>query len=276
MQTLEPLASVTERVRGIVEQELPGSLGDTGQAVTLPPACYTDPEFFAFEKDAIFYKEWLCLGRAEQIPNVGDYFSLTVVDEPLIVVRSSADQIRVLSAVCRHRGMVVTAPAQADLEAARQGVPETSGNSTLFRCPYHYWSYDLDGHLMSAPEMDRTPSFDPGVICLPSFPVELWNGFIFVNFDPDAAPLAPRLQRLSQIIENWHFEDLVDVEPTLMPDMPWNWKVMHENSIEAYHADRLHAGLHSPLPSTNVLPTGMRMVRQPSSRASVPPRRITR
>jgi phenylpropionate dioxygenase-like ring-hydroxylating dioxygenase large terminal subunit len=221
----------------------------------LPPACYTDGAFFEFEKDAIFYKEWLCLGRVEQVPNVGDFFSTTVVDEPLIVIRTGARDIKVLSGVCRHRGMVVTSPGQMDnLEDCRR-LPDVKGNRKEFVCPYHFWTYDLEGRLISAPEMERTPAFDKSAVRLPNMRVEIWNGFIFTNFDPDAAPLSPRLARLDEVVGNWHLDEMLDADPQHVNDMPWNWKIMHENSIEAYHVDRLHAGLHNVLPSGGTLPT---------------------
>jgi phenylpropionate dioxygenase-like ring-hydroxylating dioxygenase large terminal subunit len=246
-------AETVNTIRTILD-ELDASVGTFQEAVSLPPGCYVDQAWFDFEKDALFYKEWICVGRSEQVPKVGDYYTLTVVDEPLIVVRSTESEIRVMSAVCRHRGMIVTAPGQSEIDDARHPVPDSSGNCDQFKCPYHYWTYGLDGHLVGAPEMHRTSSFRKEAIQLPSFRVEIWNGFIFVNFDAEAAPLAPRLRRLDEVIENWHLETMVDVEPNYLSDMPWNWKIMHENSIEGYHADRLHAGLHTILPSATIQP----------------------
>ena len=245
---------VPTRLGTILEEELEPSLGRPDTAITLPPACYTAPEFFEFEKEAIFSKEWLCVGRVEQVAKPGDYYTLTIVDEPLIVVRTNIQEIRVLSAVCRHRGMVITSPGQMENLDDCKSLPETCGNRKEFVCPYHFWTYDLEGKLIVAPEMERTPAFNKDAIRLPSVRVEVWNGFIFINFDPGAAPLAPRLERLSDMTRNWHMEEMVDVDPQYVNDMPWNWKVMHENSIEAYHVDRLHAGLHAVLPSGGVLP----------------------
>src|SRR5680860_811123 len=91
--------------------ELDQSAKDFSQAVVLPAACYTDPAFFDFEMDAVFAKEWICTGRVDMVPNVGDYYTTTVLGEPLIVVRNRDAEVKVLSAVCRHRGMVITAPA---------------------------------------------------------------------------------------------------------------------------------------------------------------------
>lgn len=252
---IREMARLSPAVREILEDDLELSTKDVEQAVTLPPSCYTSEEWFEFEKRAIFMREWLCVGRVEQVANVGDFFTLTLVDEPLIVVRSSEQEIRVMSAVCRHRAMVITVPGNLTTDSWSQQPPETTGNCDQFKCPYHFWAYDLEGKLVGAPEMHRTPGFDTSEVRLPAFQTEIWNGFIFVNFDAEAAPLAPRLTRLTDTFANWHFDDLVDVEPSVEPNLPWNWKVMHENSIESYHADRLHAGLHGILPSAGVLPT---------------------
>jgi phenylpropionate dioxygenase-like ring-hydroxylating dioxygenase large terminal subunit len=249
--------SLANVAQWIGTQNLAASTQSPEHAITMPPQCYTDSAFYEFEKEAIFSKEWLCLGRVEQVPNVGDYFTITMVDEPLLVVRGADEQIRVMSAVCRHRAMIVTAPAAVDPETwlDSKTVPDTSGSCTQFKCPYHYWTYDLDGQLIGAPEMHRTPGFNDKDVRLPQLPVEIWNGFIFTNFDADAPPLAPRLSRLEEKFANWHLDQLVDPEPVWVRDLPWNWKVMHENSMEAYHADRLHAGLHAMLPASHVMPT---------------------
>ena len=158
--------------------------------VTLPPECYTSQEFFEqVERPAIFDREWLCVGRTERVPNPGDYYTITVVDEPLVVTRDHKDgEIHVLSAVCQHRGHLVV---------------EGAGSCRIFQCPLHHWTYGTDGELRSAPTMSETPGFDRAKYALPRLRVEIWQGFIFVNFDEDAAPLAPRLTTL----EN-HYKEL--------------------------------------------------------------------
>lgn len=88
-------------------RSLHDSATDLLDAVTLPPACYTSAEFYAFEKEALYAREWLCVGRAEQLPNPGDYFTTSVADEPIVVARNAAGEIRAMSAVCQHRAMLV-------------------------------------------------------------------------------------------------------------------------------------------------------------------------
>jgi phenylpropionate dioxygenase-like ring-hydroxylating dioxygenase large terminal subunit len=230
--------------------DLEPSARDFESAVVLPGACYSDPGFFEFEMQALYAREWICVGRADLVPDPGDYYTITVIGEPLIVVRNHAGAIRVLSAVCRHRGMVITAPAQARPEHWLDAPRETSGNLRAFRCPYHWWSYDLDGQLVGAPQMERTPGFDRGACALPGLRVETWNGFVFVNFDAGAAPLAPRLAAIERFVANWHLEALVSVHPETIPNLPFNWKIMVENFMEGYHPDRLHHGIHDWAPSS--------------------------
>ena len=152
------------------------SITDVATAVTLPPEIYTSEEFLAFERRALFEHEWCCVGVASRISETGDWFTATVSTEPIIVARQRDGAIGAFSAICRHRGMQVA---------------EGEGNSRSFRCPYHHWSYRLDGRLMGAPAMEQTEGFDNDDWGLPNLAVELWHGFIFVNFNPDASPLAP-------------------------------------------------------------------------------------
>ncbi len=126
---------------GDLEREWGPSVVDVGHAITLPPYVYTSSEFFEFEKEAVFSHDWLCLGRHEEIPEPGDYFTIQVNDEPLVVVRGSDRRIRVLSNVCRHRATLVNSG---------------SGNcGRSFQCHYHWWRYDLEGRLVAAPEIAR-------------------------------------------------------------------------------------------------------------------------
>jgi phenylpropionate dioxygenase-like ring-hydroxylating dioxygenase large terminal subunit len=233
---------VTTRVRSLVDRELEPSDRPVDGACMLPSACYTSSDFFEFEKRALFVREWLCVGRTSDIPHPGDYFTTTIADEPLLVVRGADDEVRVMSSVCRHRGMVITDPVPKTREHWWETDPtETSGNCPhAFRCPYHYWTYDLAGRLIGAPDMQRTAEFDKAAHGLPNLRVETWKGFIFANFDEDAAPLTPRLAPIEPVIENWHVDDMVSGHDEQLRALPWNWKVMVENFVEFYHSDRLH------------------------------------
>ena len=234
----------------IAVESLRESSGSFGDVLGLPPSVYSDPEFHHFELEAVFASEWLCVGRAEQISEVGDFIATSRAGEPLIVVRSTTSEIHAMSAVCRHRGMCVTADLDRSDDDLLGPTRFKSGTVRNFRCPYHWWVYGLDGRLLGAPEMDRTANFDPGSIRLPQLPVEVWQGFVFVNLDSEADPLGPSLHKLDQVLRNYHLDELATVDPLVIPDVPFNWKIMIENFMEMYHNSRLHKGIHDWAPSS--------------------------
>jgi phenylpropionate dioxygenase-like ring-hydroxylating dioxygenase large terminal subunit len=206
------------------------------QANTLPPLCYTDAAFYEFEKEAVFNHEWLCVGRASWVAKPGDYFSTEIIGEPLLIARNTKNEIKAMSAVCQHRAMLVA---------------EGAGNARAFLCPYHHWTYSLDGELIGAPAMDQTVGFEKKDFCLPTLQVELWQGFIFVNFDPLAAPLAPRLAAIDKVVANYRMDSAEGPRPEAGTRYDWNWKVMFENNNDGYHANKLHMGpLHDFVPSS--------------------------
>jgi phenylpropionate dioxygenase-like ring-hydroxylating dioxygenase large terminal subunit len=210
------------------------SILPVSEALTMPPVIYTSDEFLEFEKRALFDHEWLCLGRASRIPDPGDWFTSTINDEPLIVARGKDSVIRVFSAICQHRGMQVV---------------DGEGNCGTFKCPYHHWIYGLDGRLLGAPAMERTDGFDKKDFPLPPLKVELWQGFVFANFDLDAAPLAPAFRRYEPYLEHYDLETAVCPGTFTLHDLPWNWKVMFENFNDGYHANRLHQIIQDFCPS---------------------------
>lgn len=233
-------------------EEFEASATDFSTAVTLPPAAYTDPEFFDFEMKAVFERRWICVGRTDQVANPGDFFTITVLGEPLIVARNADGEINVMSSVCQHRGMCVTAPGERPKEEWLELPPETKGNTRTFKCPYHWWIYDLNGRLIGAPEMNRTEGFKKSDISLPKVRVEIWLGFIFINLSGDAEPLGPQLAPLEEFLANWHIDEMVTVDPENVENLPFNWKIMVENFMEGYHPDRLHAIIHDFAPSSTI------------------------
>jgi phenylpropionate dioxygenase-like ring-hydroxylating dioxygenase large terminal subunit len=212
------------------------SVCDLAEAESLPPACYVDPDFFAFEKETLFFKEWLCVGRESWVKKAGDYFTAKHVGEPLVITRTLDGEIAAMSAVCRHRAMLVA---------------EGCGNARSLVCPYHHWVYALSGELVGAPAMSKTAKFDKAEHGLPRLKVEVWQGFIFVNFDADAAALAPRLKDLEEVVRHYRLAELTGPNPAPANRLHWNWKVMFENNNDGYHANRLHRGpLHDIVPSS--------------------------
>jgi phenylpropionate dioxygenase-like ring-hydroxylating dioxygenase large terminal subunit len=194
------------------------------RAWTLPPRAYTDPRVFEAEVEGIFNKEWVCVGRADQVAEPGDFICVDLIAQPIIITRDRSGELHALSRVCIHRGMPLA---------------EGSGNASRLTCPYHRWVYELDGQLRGAPMMEEVEGFDERSCRLPSLALEVWEGFIFVSLDPDAEPLTPRLSGLDELVGNYHFGDLVVAE-TVHFDSPWNWKILVENFMEAYH----HIGTH--------------------------------
>ena len=152
---------------GISLDSLRRSSGSFDEAVGLPPEVYSDADFHRFEMDAVFGADWLCVGRQEQIPNVGDYLAVTRTGEPLIVVRSKDGSIGVMSAVCQHRAMCITASVDRTDDDMLEPPDLQSGATRQFRCPYHSWVYDLDGQLIGAPEMSKTTGLDMADVALP-------------------------------------------------------------------------------------------------------------
>ena len=226
-------------VQAILEQ-LPDPGGHDASAPMLPPECYTSAEFFAFERDHVFTRSWICIGHEHQIPKPGDYLTPQIGVEPLIVVRREDGSIGAMSAVCQHRGQII--------------VTEAGSAGRAFRCPLHFWRYDLSGELLGATRIEDGAEMDclKGSIKLPAIGLELWHGFLFVNLDPEAPPLAPSLAKLEPFWAGYEDSDLVPVPPTPADEpLPWNWKIHAENFTDAYHPEFVHCGTHDFAPSNH-------------------------
>ena len=194
------------------------------ESSTLPPQCYTSHDFYKREVQTIFMKVWNFIGRGDRIPNAGDYFTIEFAGVPVIVVRGSDGEIRAFANTCRHRGSML---AQGE------------GNCKAFRCPYHSWTYDIDGALIVAPQMEQTTAFDPADWHLTPVRLECWAGFMFLNFDPHAPPLMEYLGDLPLKLASYRFEDMVCVRRKEY-ELACNWKIYVENAMEAYHITTVH------------------------------------
>jgi phenylpropionate dioxygenase-like ring-hydroxylating dioxygenase large terminal subunit len=214
--------------------ELRDISGDSSAARSLPGRFYTSPEFFELEIENILSKEWHCLGRADEVAQPGDYFTTRLLKESLLVVRGNDGNIRVLSNVCRHRGMRVATG---------------TGSATRFVCPYHGWSYGRDGACTVPSSMRGTAAC--GSYRLPQFRCEIWNGFIYVNLDDNAAPLAPRLPELGQLIADYQTERMRLVH-VAQEEWRTNWKCLVENFMEAYHLSVVHPRTLRPYTPTDL------------------------
>src|SRR5215831_3103964 len=220
-----------EGVRGILAELDRIARLPLARSVTGPAAAYTSPAFFAWEAEHVFGAEWMCLAHASQIPEPGDFLNLDLLGEPLTVVRGLDGIIRVLSRVCPHRGM--------DIMPEGFGYPGC-GNSRLFVCPYHHWSFDLDGRLNGCSQMQQAEGFLVDEQRLPPVRSEVWEGFVFVNLGGRATPVAEQLGELGREVAPWRLGEM-KVVIELAWDCPFNWKVMVENWMESYH----HLGIHS-------------------------------
>lgn len=197
---------------------------------SFPSGAYVSPEFLDFEVKEIFRKEWISVAHQSQIPNPGDYLRVDMCGEPMLVSRGKDGEVRVLSRVCRHRGMDVMPAGSA---------PE-SGNQRVVLCPYHLWSYDLTGKLVGVPEMQEAEGFDRSEICLHEYKSEIWEGFIFVTLNEDLPPVAESLADLKDnFVGKWNWSE-AELVWSRHWDCEFNWKILLENFMEAYH----HLGAH--------------------------------
>ncbi|MBU2089437.1 MAG: aromatic ring-hydroxylating dioxygenase subunit alpha [Alphaproteobacteria bacterium] len=194
------------------------------EAETLPAWCYTSERFYQREVERIFMKVWNFIGRADRIPNPGDYFTLEFTGIPLIIVRGDDGKVRAFANSCRHRGALVVLG---------------EGKCRAFKCPYHSWAYALDGSLLSAPSMEKTANFDMAEYGLTPVRLESWGGFIFINFDRDAPDLLTYLGDFPQRVTPYNFDDMVCVRRTEYT-IDCNWKIYVENAKEAYHIGTVH------------------------------------
>jgi len=212
------------------EEALARALRPLAEAATLPSEAFTSDVVYAREVETAFRGQWLCVGREDQVASAGDFLCVDLLGERLVVVRGKDDEIRVLSRICRHRG--------AELIAGR-------GSTRSFSCPYHAWTYHLDGQLGGAPQMEGVASFDRADFGLTHFKSSSWEGFLFVNLDGKAAPLGESLAPLSDFISHYGIAGKKSYE-TATFESPFNWKVLVDNFMEAYHHIATHRNTLQP------------------------------
>lgn len=195
------------------------------EAGQLPPWCYTSEEFYRREVETIFRKCWLLLGRADHIPNAGDYFTDEVVETPLIIMRGRDGRLRAFANSCRHRGAKLLS-----------GEGHCASHIV---CPYHSWSFALDGRLAAAPGMQGVKNFDLADYGLTAVRLETWGGFVFVNFDDGAPTLLSYLGDLAPMLESYDFASMVCTRRQPY-NLGCNWKLPVENGLEDYHTATVH------------------------------------
>jgi choline monooxygenase len=219
------MASAAQNGYALAPEAIDAVSRPTVEASTLPPECYSDPLLYRRELEHIFDHEWICVGRVDDIPEIGDFITSSVGEDPVVVVRDGTGTIRAHLNVCRHR---------------RCALVEGTGSVKSFRCPYHGWMYALDGTLRATPAFSATLNFDKADFPLMSAKVEVWDGFILVNLDDDAPSFASRVSdavkwgaeryRMGEMVTTHRWEYRVRC----------NWKAYVENYTESYHVPWVH------------------------------------
>ena len=206
------------------KSELDRMLQPIDHAFAPPAKYYTSKEQYDLELKHIFYKDWLWVGRVDQLKKPGDYLALTVVDEPIVILRDQSNILRAFSAVCRHRGAVLA---------------EGEGNCRVFTCPYHSWVYNLEGKLTGAPEMNKVHGFKASEYGLLPIKVEAWEGSLLINFDPNSESLSTTLGDFYDYVKNYKMGEMITTDRATY-EFQCNWKMLVENAMEAYHIVGTH------------------------------------
>ena len=197
---------------------------DFSNARTMPPQMYHDSEILELETEKIFEKEWICIGRTADIPNVGEYFTYELIDQPVFAVRQKDKTIAVFANVCAHRCAKLL---------------EGKGRANKIVCPYHSWTYELTGQLIGAPYMDQNIAFDKSHYRLATVKFEIWEGFIYINLNSDAPSITNQLNGLQEIVGQHRMADYI---PVIQKTEVWdtNWKCLFENFMDGYHIHNVH------------------------------------
>jgi Rieske 2Fe-2S family protein len=200
----------------------------TAGAKSLLQSYFVSPEIFAQEQEKIFSEQWVLVGHQSQIAKAGDYLTADVAGESLIIVRDKQGAIHGFYNVCRHRGSRL--------------LENRDGQSAAIQCPYHAWTYALDGRLIGAPHMDEVLGFDKADYSLHAVNLALWEGFIFVNLADSPAPLAEWFKPLVGKFSHWNMAALRSAK-RIEYDARANWKLMFQNYSECYHCLGVHPEL---------------------------------
>ena len=191
---------------------------------TLPPACYHDGDWMQKELESIFHRSWMCVGRCDRAKQPGSFFVMDIGKASLVILRDNKDQLRAYANTCSHRGMRLL---------------NGEGRCRLLVCPFHAWSYDLDGKLHAAPRMETCENFDPEDFRLPEIPLQTLGGFAFVNFDGEAESLEQWLGDFPEHHAPWSLERMITTRIREF-EVDCNWKAFLEVFNEYYHLPLVH------------------------------------
>jgi Rieske 2Fe-2S family protein len=208
----------------------------TETKTTLPSKWYFDPSHYARELEAIWYRDWICVGRLEDLPGTGDYFIATIGNQRLIVTRGADNRVRAFHNTCRHRGSALCTSDKGHFRNGR------------IICPYHTWTYSLEGELLATPARIQTDDFRAQDYSLYQVHTDTWRGFLFVNLGKEPGEsLVDFLGTEAAMLDNWPLAEMVSVHQD-RSRLACNWKVFWENYSECYHCPRLHPELCKIVP----------------------------
>ncbi len=208
----------------VLERQLSEVLPDINQSPGIPPACYADDGLLALERRAIFQQGWIGLGRTDRWPNPGDYSALDIGGVPLIAVRNKSGELKAFANSCRHRGSKIL---------------DGEGNCKKIKCPFHWWTYDLDGRLKVYPRMENALEFDPAQYGLVEFPLQTRSGFAFVSFSGQPPSIDDWLAQFDIYHRAWDLEQWTTTRVREM-QVSCNWKTFIEVFNEYYHLPMVH------------------------------------
>ena len=196
------------------------------QARAMPRSVYTSQTFLDRELNDVFSKDWFCVGRSSALAHAGDYLTYELAGQPIVVIRDKDDSLRAMANVCLHRMSTLL---------------EGRGNTKSIVCPYHAWTYALDGRLRGAPAMTQNENFCKDSYRLPQVRCEEWLGWIMVTLNKDATSAASQLAQVETLIADFQMETYTE---TFVETHVWdtNWKILAENFMESYHLPVCHSG----------------------------------
>jgi phenylpropionate dioxygenase-like ring-hydroxylating dioxygenase large terminal subunit len=193
-------------------------------ASTLPPVCYANQTLFQWELESLFHRSWLGIGRTDRWHDPGDYTAMDMAGAPIIVLRDNDGDLRAYANTCRHRGARLL---------------DGEGSCRTIRCPFHRWTYALDGRLLMAPRMDKTENFQLEEHGLIPLRIDSCDGFAFVCFDETCEPLADWLGNFTRLHAPWLLSDMVCTRRREF-EVACNWKSFLEVFNEYYHLPYVH------------------------------------
>ena len=226
MPTSKSEANLSEgcRIDALLAELKQGGAAAFEDAVGLPPQAYRSDELRALEEKHLFRAGWVCPGRSADIPDAGDYLTYSIGSRPIFTIRDADGGVRSFANVCRHRMMRLL---------------EGSGSCKRIVCPYHSWTYDLEGRLVGVPLADGFAGLDKSSLSLPELRTEIWEGWIYITGDADAPLPSDTLASLQTIVGRYEMAKYV---PIHTEDKVWetNWKIVAENFMESYHLRYAH------------------------------------